>query len=109
MLVWEGTDSGEYRWTTERVTAVSRVLETTMTENFTADDEGKRVLTSDGQMVGTVEKVDGGDAHVKPDTDLVGSIRRRLGWTDDTEEMYHLESDRVESISDDEITLKRNF
>jgi len=66
-------------------------------------------MTADGDMVGTVEAIDGSEAHVKPDAGLAQNTRRRLGWTDEGEEVYALRHDNVDKISGDEIHLKSNF
>ncbi|MBX0296253.1 hypothetical protein [Haloarcula nitratireducens] len=80
-----------------------------MVRNFRSEDEGKHVMTADGDMVGTIERASGGTAHVKPDSGLSGSIRRKLGWTDESEETYSLEKANVDKINDDGIHLKSNF
>lgn len=79
-----------------------------MVRNFTSEDEGKQVMASDGENVGTITKTSGPVAHVSTDSGLSGSIRRRLGWGDDDEE-YELMTSNVESISDDEVRLKKSL
>lgn len=80
-----------------------------MARDFNADDEGKRVVTSDGDMIGTVDRVSGSTAHVTPDQDLTQSIRRRLGWTEEGEDTYELQQSNVDRIDDDEIRLKSDL
>lgn len=80
-----------------------------MVRNFKSEDEGKKVMTADGEMVGTVEEIRGGAAHVKPDSGLSGSIRNKLGWTEEGEATYRLHKRNVEKISGDEIHLKSDF
>lgn len=80
-----------------------------MVRDFTTEDEGKTVVTADGEMVGTIENTAGSTAHVKADGGLARSIRRRLGWTEESEETYELESSNVEEITDDEIKLKSDL
>lgn len=80
-----------------------------MARNFDSDDEGKSVVTADGDTVGTVESTSGSTAHVKPDSNLTQSVRRRLGWTEEGEETYSLEKSKVDRITDDEIRLKQNM
>lgn len=79
-----------------------------MTRDFTDEDEGKMVVTADGDTVGTVESVSGSMAQVRPDEDLSRSIRRRLGWAEEGEETYQLESSKVDEIADDEIRITAN-
>lgn len=80
-----------------------------MVRDFTSADEGKRVMTADGKMVGTVDQVQGGKAHVTVDESLSQSIRRKLGWTKEGEASYELQQSKVDKISDDEIHLKRRL
>lgn len=80
-----------------------------MVRNFKSEDKGKRVVTADGDMVGTVDRASGSSAHIKPDEDLSRSIRRRLGWTEEGEETYQLQKSKIDSITDDEIRLKKNL
>lgn len=80
-----------------------------MVRNFKTEDEGKRVVTADGETVGMIETVSGSKAHVKPDTGLSQSIRRRLGWSEEGHDTYELRKSNVHDITDDEITLKSNL
>lgn len=77
-----------------------------MVREFESEDEGKRVVTSGGEMVGTVESASGSTAQVRAEESLSRSIRRRLGWTTESEEQYELDHSRVDSITDEEIQLK---
>lgn len=76
-----------------------------MPEEFSANDRGKRVLTADGEMVGTIEDVAGDRAHVKPDAGLERSIRRKLGWSGERD-TYELKRSNVSKISDTEVHLQ---
>jgi hypothetical protein len=80
-----------------------------MARDFKSSDKGKQVLTADGDMVGTVDRIKGGKAHVKPDDSLSKSTRRKLGWTDEGEDMYALKKSKVDKIDDAGIHLKRNL
>lgn len=80
-----------------------------MARNFSSEDEGKHVRTSDGDMVGTIDSVSGSKAHVRPDEDLSRSTRRRLGWTEEGEETYEISTSHVDQISDDEVHLKEDL
>jgi hypothetical protein len=80
-----------------------------MVRNFRSGDEGKRVVTADGDEVGSVDRVSGGTARVRPGGDLSRSIRRRLGWTEEDEETYRLQRSKVDVITDDEIRLKADL
>ncbi|AHG04022.1 hypothetical protein HALDL1_10735 [Halobacterium sp. DL1] len=77
-----------------------------MVRAFNADDKGKKVMTNDGDSVGTVQEVEEDTAHVQPDSDLSTSIRQRLGWAKDDKEMFALDNSHVRSFTDDEVYLK---
>lgn len=72
---------------------------------FDSSDEGKRVVTKDGDTVGEIREVQGDEAHVKPDSGLADSIRQRLGMEDDSD-TYVLQQSEIDTHSDDEIRLK---
>ncbi len=76
---------------------------------FSAEDEGKQVVTSDGDTVGTLRSVEGSMAHIEADTDLSQSVRRRLGWTEENAGTYQLQASSVEDIDDEEIRLKEDL
>lgn len=80
-----------------------------MVRNFSSKDEGKRVVTADGDMVGTVESASGSTAHITVDDDLAQNTRRRLGWTEEGEETYRLRKSNVDRIEGDEIRLKKDL
>ena len=71
------------------------------------DDDGKRVVNSKGKKIGMVTQVKNGKAYVDPDPGIADSIRSKLGWGDADEDDYLLESGRIDSITDDEVRLKR--
>lgn len=77
-----------------------------MARAFRDSDEGMKVVTSDGDEVGTITAVHGDTAHVSPETGLGESIRQRLGWGDDTEDTYELSHSRVQSFSGNKIHLR---
>jgi len=75
-----------------------------MDETLTEADEGKRVVGPEGELLGTVDKVDQGVAHVDPDGDAPEAIRERLdrGNQDD----YTFQETAVAESTDDEIVLR---
>lgn len=79
-----------------------------MTRNFKPEDEGKRVVTADGDEIGTLEQASGAIAQVKPSMDVSQSVRRRLGWAEDGHDTYELRTTKVDTITD-VVTLKRNL
>ena len=80
-----------------------------MVRAFKSSDKGKKVMTADGEMVGTVDAIDGDEAHVAVDSGLSGSIRSKLGWEDANETVYPLKHQNVDKIRGDEIHLKTDF
>jgi hypothetical protein len=76
---------------------------TTLTE----EDEGKRVVTDDGDEIGVVAEVEGGRAHVQPDPGMLDSLSAKLGWGDANEDTYPIENDKIRAVTDDEIRLDR--
>lgn len=80
-----------------------------MPRDFMADDRGKDVVTADGDTVGTIEDIKGRTAHVKPGSSLDQTVRSRLGWTTDDEDVYELAHANVADISDTEVTLEQSL
>lgn len=78
-----------------------------MTRNFRTEDEGKRVVSADGETIGTCRSCRGDTAHVEPDASLERTLRQRLGWSNEGRETYPLKNTLVDRISDDEIRLRR--
>ncbi len=76
-----------------------------MARQFKSSDKGKRVVTKDGDRIGTIDEIDGNEAHVKPKRGLADSIRQRLGMESETD-MYVLEQNDVDRFTDDEVRLK---
>ncbi|MFW5937986.1 MAG: hypothetical protein ACOCSN_03500 [Halanaeroarchaeum sp.] len=77
-----------------------------MVREFRNSDEGKTVVTADGDEVGKIERIQGDMAHVRPEESLSRSIRRRLGWAEDDQDVYEIDHSSVERIADDEVHLK---
>ncbi|WP_408957780.1 PRC-barrel domain containing protein [Natrinema sp. 74] len=78
-----------------------------MCVNFTDDDEGKRVVNANSEEIGIVRDVSAGAVHVDPDPSMTDTIKSKLGWGDSDDETYRLDEDDVESVSDDEVRLRR--
>ncbi|WP_336035056.1 hypothetical protein [Halobacterium yunchengense] len=76
-----------------------------MVRAFDSSDEGKRVVTKDGDTIGKITQVQGDEAHVEPERGLADSIRQRLGMGDKDDEMYVLAHDEVDSISENRVRL----
>jgi hypothetical protein len=59
-----------------------------MAAEITEDEEGKSVLSSDGEEVGVVIDVQYGTARVEPDPGLTDELKARVGFGDTDEESY---------------------
>lgn len=70
-----------------------------------SDDEGKRVVDSNGAEVGVVVEVDSGRAYVDPDPNVLEEIGSRFGISDADEETFPIEDSDVQAITDDEVRL----
>jgi len=46
-----------------------------MCANLTVDDEGKRVVNTNGKEIGVVQEVDAGVAYVEPGSEMAESIK----------------------------------
>ncbi|WP_435346367.1 PRC-barrel domain containing protein [Haloarchaeobius sp. HRN-SO-5] len=76
---------------------------------FTDDDRGKRVVNADGDKIGMISNVQGDVAHVDPDPGITDQIRSKLGWDTAGQEEFRLDQSKVNTITEDEVRLKRNF
>ncbi|WIV68066.1 PRC-barrel domain containing protein [Natrialbaceae archaeon AArc-T1-2] len=76
---------------------------------LTADDEGKRVLNTDGTAVGRIVDVEDGRGYVEPDPSLTDTIKAKLGWGDVSETAHPLDEGSIERITDDEVYLRGNL
>ena len=79
-----------------------------MDETLTQDDEGKRVVGPDGEVLGTINKVDQGVAHVEPDAGDYESVKRYLNWEDSAADDYTFQETAVEEVTADEIVLRES-
>ena len=78
-----------------------------MSPHYTDDDEGKRVVTADGDEIGMVTEVRGGQLYVEPDPGVTDSIKATLGWGDADEDSFALDDDQIEAVTDDEVRIDR--
>ncbi|WP_226480035.1 hypothetical protein [Natrinema amylolyticum] len=81
-----------------------------MCANLTVDDEGKRVVNTNGKEIGVVQDVDAGVAYVEPGPEMTDSIKSRLRRDRDVAdgmENYRLDEEYINEITADEIRLQR--
>lgn len=78
-----------------------------MTEqSLTTDDEGKRVLNTDGTEIGRLVDVRDGRGYVEPDPGLAATIKAKLGWGSPSEDAHPLDEGSIAEITDDAIYLR---
>lgn len=77
-----------------------------MEQTLTEDDEGKRVVGPEGEVLGIVDKVDHGVAHVEPDAGDYESVKRYLNWEDSETDDYTFQETAIESVTDEEVVLQ---
>lgn len=73
---------------------------------FVDDDEGKRVVSSDGEEVGIITEVRRGTAYVDPDPNVFETLKSKLNWAKADEDTYPLSADQVREVTDDEVRLQ---
>lgn len=71
---------------------------------ITEDDEGKSVVV-EGEKVGMISEVRGGQAYVEPDPSMTDSIKSKMGWGEASEDTYQIQDDMISEVTDDEIRL----
>lgn len=73
---------------------------------LTADDEGKRVLNTDGTEVGRIVDVENGRGYVEPDPSFTDTIKAKFGWGEVTATAHPLDEGSIERITDEEVYLR---
>lgn len=76
------------------------------TTQLTEDDEGKKVVSADGDEIGRITDVRGGTAYVDPDPGMFDTVKAKLNWGDADEDSYPLQADHVADVTDDEVRLR---
>ena len=74
-----------------------------MTRPVTPSDEGKRVVTPDGDVVGTVVRVDARSVLVRPREELLRGCGSWIAGPWEGFETFELDSDNVVRVSDNEV------
>lgn len=77
-----------------------------MAPNLTESDEGKRVVSEDGEEVGRIVEVEDGTAHVDPDANLEKTLKSKIGMTDEDEGSFTFDASSVSDVTDDEVRLQ---
>lgn len=76
------------------------------TTQFTEDDEGKKVVSGDGDEIGRITEVRAGTAFVDPDAGMFDAVKAKLDWGDTEEDTYPLDADDVADVTDDEVRIR---
>lgn len=76
------------------------------TTQLTEDDEGKKVVSTDGDEIGRITEVRGGTAYVDPDAGMFDTVKAKLDWGDPGEDSYPIQSDHVADVTDDQVRLR---
>lgn len=84
------------RFARERTTAMATLAES---------DEGKDVVTSNGEKIGIVKAVSHERAHVDPDPGLTDELKTSLGWADRDDDTYPVAETEIETVTEDELRL----
>lgn len=61
-------------------------------EMITSDEEGKRVLNTDGTVVGRIVEVRDERAYVDPNPSLTDTIKAKLGWGTAADDAHPLDA-----------------
>lgn len=75
-------------------------------ETITKEDEGKRVLNTDGTEVGRIVEVSDGRGYVDPNPSITDTIKAKLGWGDVSADAHPLDEGSIEKITDDAVYLR---
>ncbi|MDQ2050615.1 PRC-barrel domain containing protein [Natronolimnohabitans sp. A-GB9] len=75
-------------------------------QRLTKDDEGKRVLNTDGTEIGRLVDVQDGRGYVEPDPSLTATIKAKLGWGTRSDDAHPLDEGSIEKITDDAVYLR---
>ncbi|MCL7418089.1 MAG: hypothetical protein M8354_09660 [Halalkalicoccus sp.] len=70
------------------------------------DAEGKTVVDHEGNTVGLVDEVEGGTLYIEPDPGITDRISAALGWADRDDGDRPIETDRIDTVTDDEVVLE---
>lgn len=76
------------------------------TAEFTPEDEGKRVVSPNGEVVGEVVRTENGTAFVRPQPELVAGYGSRLTGCWDPSELFALDGSEVTTDPDGRIRIK---
>lgn len=77
-----------------------------MSGDFKSKDRGKRIVTSEGDVIGSVDRIEDGEAYVRPKRGILGGCG---SWITDTKKAvrtFSLDRENVAEVTDTEIHLE---
>ena len=77
-----------------------------MPGEFKSNDRGKRVVTSEGDVIGLVERIEDGEAYVRPKRGILGGCGSWITDPKTAVETFPLDRRVVAEITDTEIHLE---
>lgn len=80
-----------------------------MSEDVTDAETGKPVIDSNGERIGTVERVTDGTPLVDPAPGLRPIVIRALGWKDVQADVYPIRSPTIDTVTPAAIHLRSNL
>ena len=76
-----------------------------MKQTFDRTDEGKPVVTPDGELVGWVARAEGGRPKIRPRPDLVSGYGSWITGTWDDAGPFDLDPERIDHVTDRNVVL----
>lgn len=77
-----------------------------MTTDLTEEDEGKRIVTANGNDLGMIVEVREGTPYVDADPTLFEELETELDLGDPEDDAYPLPTAEVATVTDDEVRLR---
>ena len=83
-----------------------------MSNFLTKEDNGKNVVTADGQQFAAIKDVNEDEGHATveqhDDADLTDKLSNLLGWDDDNESERKIRNEHIDRREDDKIYLRQD-
>ena len=74
--------------------------------HLTEEDEGKRVVTSDGTELGKITEVRDGTPYIDADPTVMETLKLEFDWDVPDEDDYPLETADVAEVTDETVHLQ---
>lgn len=79
-----------------------------MVRRLKPQDEGKRLVTPRGDLVGVLDRVQGGTAYVRPIPGLLSGYGPRIAGSIQDVESFRLDEESVADIVGDRVVIERD-